>query len=525
MKSGESYVFAIDLGTSGPKVALVNRIGQIAASEIEETPLSLLPNGGAEQDPNDWWTAITSASKKLMAKTRISPDQIVALAVTTQWSGTVCVDKGGKALMNAIIWMDSRGSTHIQRLTDGLIKVEGYGITKILKFLRLTGGAPAQSGKDSLAHILFIKEELPNIYKNTYKFLEVKDYINLRLTGQFCATYDSISLYWMTDNRNIDRIDYHPSLVKMTGIDRQKLPDLKKSTDVIGVLTSAVAKELSLPENLPVIGGTPDLQSAAIGSGAVRDFEGHLYIGTSSWLTCHVPFKKTDILHNMATLPSAIPGRYFIANEQETAGYCLTYLRDKLFYAQDSLETGSAPKDAYQRFTKLAQTIPPGSDKLIFTPWMYGERTPVEDHSVRGAFFNQSLKTTRGHMVRAVLEGVAYNSKWLLGYVEAFTKRKMNEINFIGGGARSEVWSQILADVLDRTIRQVDDPVQANTRGVGLLAFAALGLTTFDEIANEIPITKKYTPNPDNRAIYDELFREFLNIYKQNKKIYGRLNQ
>jgi len=256
----------------------------------------------------------------------------------------------------------------------------------------------------------------------------------------------------------------------------------------------------------------------------VRDFEAHLYIGTSSWLTCHVPFKKTDILHNMATLPSGIPGRYFIANEQETAGYCLTYLRDNLFFAQDGLETGPVPRDAYAKMTQAAETVPAGSDGLIFTPWLYGERTPVEDHTIRGGFYNQSLKTTRSHLIRAVLEGVAYNSRWLLGYVEAFAKRKFESINVIGGGARSRLWCQILADVLDRTIRQVEDPVQANARGAGLLACAALGLSTFEEISKNIPIAATYRPNSNNRIVYDKLYKEFINIYKQNKQIYARLN-
>jgi xylulokinase len=273
-----------------------------------------------------------------------------------------------------------------------------------------------------------------------------------------------------------------------------------------------------------VILGTPDLQSAAIGSGAVRDYEGHLYIGTSSWLTCHVPFKKTDIFHNMATLPSAIPGRYFVANEQETAGYCLTYLRDKVFFAQDELGTGPVPPDAYERMNSAAEKVPAGSDGLIFTPWLYGERTPVEDHTVRGAFMNQSLKTTRAHMIRAAMEGVAFNARWLLKYVEIFTKRRMNTINLIGGGARSPLWCQIIADVLDRTIRQVDDPVQANTRGAGLLGAAALGLATFEEIADQIPVAGVFRPDPRNRALYDSLFEEFQQIYKQNRKIYARLN-
>ncbi len=521
----DRLILAIDLGTSGPKVALVTPQGQIVAGEIEDTDVILLPGGGAEQDPAVWWDSIGKASRRLLSSVAAGTiDRIAGIAATAQWSGTVCVDEAGSHLMNSIIWMDSRGAPHAREMTGGFPSFEGYGLSKILKFIRITGGAPGHSGKDSIAHILYIKKELPDIFESTYKFLEPKDYINLRLTGKFAASFDSIALHWVTDNRNINKVAYHPGLLALTGIPLEKLPRLGKSTDILGELTEDAAAHLGARAGIPVIFGTPDLQSAAIGSGAVRDYEGHLYIGTSSWLTCHVPFKKTDIFHNMATLPSAIPGRYFVANEQETAGYCFTYLRDKVFFAQDELGTGPVPPDAYERMNSAAGKVPAGCDGLIFTPWLYGERTPIEDHTVRGAFMNQSLKTTRAHMIRAAMEGVAFNAKWLLKYVELFTKRRMNTINLIGGGARSPLWCQIIADVLDRTIRQVDDPVQANTRGAGLLGAAALGLATFEEIADQIPVSGVYRPNPQNRALYDSLFEEFQQIYKQNKKIYARLN-
>jgi len=257
----------------------------------------------------------------------------------------------------------------------------------------------------------------------------------------------------------------------------------------------------------------------------VRDFEGHLYIGTSSWLTCHVPFKKTDLFHNMASLPSAVPGRYIVANEQESAGACLTYLCDNILFPKDELLKESQPEDVLTIFDRIVADIPAGSEKLIFTPWLYGERTPIENHSVRAGMFNQSLTTTRGHILRAVYEGVAYNSRWLLRYVEKFIRARMDPITMIGGGANSDVWCQIHADVLNRTIRQAKDPIQANLRGAALLGFVALGLLSFDQIPELVPMANTYTPNPENREMYDELFREFLNIYRRTKGIYARLNK
>jgi xylulokinase len=227
----------------------------------------------------------------------------------------------------------------------------------------------------------------------------------------------------------------------------------------------------------------------------------------------------------MATLPSAIPGRYFIANEQETAGACLNFLRDNILYHKDQLLAEEQVPNVYQIFDQIAAKVPAGSDRVIFTPWLYGERTPIEDPTVRAALYNQSLKTTREHIIRAVFEGVAYNARWLLKYVERFIRRRMDTIHMIGGGANSSVWCQIHADVFNRTIRQVKNPIQANLRGSAFLAAVSLGYLRFDDISDRIQIANTYTPTPQNRKIYDELFREFLNIYKSNKAIYRRLNR
>ena len=308
-------------------------------------------------------------------------------------------------------------------------------------------------------------------------------------------------------------------------VERDKFPDLKRAVDILGPIKKKVAAELGLSETVQVVMGTPDIPCAAIGSGAVRDYEGHLYIGTSSWLTCHVPFKKTDIFHSMASLPSAIPGKYFVANEQETAGACLTFLRDNILYHKDQLLAEEQAPDVYKIFDQIVEKAPAGSGKVIFTPWLYGERTPVEDPAVRSAIFNQSLKTTREHIIRAVFEGVAYNSKWLLGYVEKFIKRRMNPIHMIGGGANSDIWCQIHADIFNRSIKQIKDPILANSRGAGFLAAVSLGYIRFDDIPDRIQIANTYTPDPENRKIYDGLFKEFLNIYKRNKRIYARLNE
>jgi xylulokinase len=518
-------VLAIDLGTSGPKVAIASLGGKIIDAAVGSTPIFLLPDGGAEQDPGTWWEAIKKTTRSLLARHPDLIENIAAVCCTTQWSGTVPVDQMGNPLANAIIWMDARGAKYLPKIVGGPLQVAGYRPDKLWNWIHLTGGAPSHSGKDSIAHILYLKEEQPELYKATYKFLEPKDYLNLRLTGRFAASYESITLHWVTDNRNINNIIYSDPLLKMAGIDRQKLPDLKQATANLGPILPEVAEELGLPHHTQVIMGTPDMHSAAIGSGGIQDYDAHLYIGTSSWLSCHVPYKKTDIAHNMASLPSAVPGRYFIVNEQETAGASLRYLKENILYYKDELQCETIHENIYQVFDHIAAQVPAGSNGVIFTPWLNGERTPVDDHKTRGGFFNLSLHHTRPDLIRAVFEGVAFNSRWLLYYVEKFIGRPFPAINMIGGGANSDIWCQIHADILNKRIRQVKDPLQANTRGAAILAGVALGATTFEEAASQTEIKQEFTPNPTNRELYDNLFDTFLAIYKRNKKIHARLRE
>jgi len=520
----DKYVLSIDLGTSGSKMAIVSVYGEVKDFEFEAVPLKLLPEGGAEQDPHDWWNAIMTTSKRLLARGAVPAEDIVAVCASTQWFGTVAVDEAGRPLMNAVIWMDMRGEKYNKKLIGGPIKIEGYDPLKLMKWIRLTGGAPGQSGKDPVGHILFIKNEFPDVYEKTYTFLEPQDYINLCLTGRFAASYNSIAGHWATDNRDLGKIAYDDTLLKLNGMARDKLPDLRHSIDVLGPLKKEVAQELGLGEDVQVVMGCPDIPAAAVGSGAVGDFEGHLYIGTSSWIVAHVPFKKTDLFHAIASLPSAIPDKYFMVNEQEMAGGVLNFLRDNILYHKDELLKEAAVPDIFKVFDKIAANVPPGSNKVIFTPWLNGEKTPVEDNTVRACLFNLSLNNTREDIIRAFMEGVAFNQRWALTYVEKFMGRPMQPIHMVGGGAASDVWCQIHADVLNRTIKQVEDPIQTNARGAAFIASVGLGYMTFDDIPKYIKIRNTFEPNPDNRGIYDELYEAYLEIYRKNKSIHKKLN-
>lgn len=532
----ERYVLAVDLGTGGPKVALVSMRGEIVGHEVARNSVLLLPDGGAEQDPEEWWGTITGGMRRLVARGLVPVGDIVAISITSQWMGTVAVDEGGRHLMNAVIWLDGRGARHAAKVTGGALTVPGtgYGALKLYRWLRLTGGVPSRTGKDPVGHILFIRHERPDVYRATYKFLEPMDYLTMRLTGRAVASFASATGYWCTDNRGLGRgeVRYDEGLIAACGLEREKLPDLVPTGSVIGRITAGVAAALGLPESVAVVTSTGDTASAAIGAGAVEDYEAHLYIGTSSWLSCHVPFKRTRIRSNITSLPSGIPGRYWVATEQDAAGKCLSWLVENVLYPRDALSDvtgGGPPADVLERLNALAGEVPAGSEGVLFAPWLNGERTPVDDPWVRGGWFNVSLTTRRAALVRAVFEGVALNARWMLEATEGFVARErpggFPHINFVGGGANSELWCQILADVLGRRIRRVKDPVLANVRGAGFSAAVALGFLRWEEIPGRVGIAGVFEPDAGNRGTYDRMYGAFLELYRRTRGIYARLRR
>lgn len=509
-------VLAVDLGTGGPKVAVVTTAGAVLASAFEPVQLLVRPGGGVDQRPGEWWDAVVAAGRRALGAADV---EIGAVAVTGQWAGTVAVGADGEPLCDALTWMDARGAPHARRAAAaGPVRVAGYGPLRLARWIRLTGGAPSLSGRDALGHILYLQAERPDVYAATRVFLEPVDWLNFRLTGRAACSADTATLHWLTDTRDLSRIRHDPRLLRLAGIDAAKLPELLPSASVVGTLQPGPAAELGIAPGATVVTATGDTMSAAVGSGAVADFAAHLYVGTSSWIQCHVPFKRTDPLRAIASLPAALPGRYLVSCEQQTAGASLKVLREEWLAGTPEAQAGYAALDA------LAAAAPPGSGRVIFTPWLNGERTPVDDHLVRGGFHNLSLDTTRAQLVRAVLEGVALNARWMQDSVERFIRRPVGDLRFIGGGALSDLWCQIFADVLDRRILRVQDPVNANVRGAAFLAGLALGELTADEIPARAPVAAAFEPDARNRDAYDELSRELRALYKTTHRISARLN-
>ena len=472
----ERFVLAIDLGTGGPKVGLVSLTGRVAWSNHFPVETHFLPGGGAVQDAVEWWEIVQDAARQAIASGAVRPEQVEAVSCTGQWSSTVPVDARGTPVGECVLWMDSRGAPYAKRVIAG--PVAGYAPVPLAVWVRRTAGAPSTTGADPIGHMLHLLHDEPEVARAARWFLEPVDYLSMRFTGVATASHASMTGAWLTDNRDLERLDYDADLVRRSGVSAAHLPPLRATGSVVGTVLPEVARSLGLPDGVRVVAGTPDLHSGAVGAGTVLDYETHLAISTTSWIGCSVPFKKTDVLHQIATVPGLTPDRYLVANNHETGGACLQWLRDQVIAPADGLGPPEPP--AYAALTRAAASVAPGAGDVLFTPWLSGERSPVDDRYARGGFHNLSLATTRPHLVRAVLEGVAYNSRWLHDAVEHFTKRRLDHIRFIGGGAQSDLWCQIHADVLDRTIERVADTVDANLRGAALLAGLALGAVRQD---------------------------------------------
>lgn len=513
-----AHVLAIDLGTGGPKVALVSTDGRVLAAAFEPVATQYPPGGGAEQRPEDWWAAIVSAAARVAGDAPVAREDVVAVAVTGQWLGTVAVGPGDEPLAPALTWLDSRGAPHTRALAGGPVRIEGYDPRKLASWIRRTGGAPSLSGRDPLGHILFLRAERPEIYAAAEVFLEPVDWLNLKLTGRRSASFDTITAHWVTDTRDPTRIAYDERLLRLATLERERLPDLRPSASVLGPVAPQAAAALGVAEHARVVTASGDTLSAAVGSGAVGEHAAHLYVGTSSWLSCHVSYKRTDARHAIASLPSALPGRYLVSCEQQTAGASLARLREVWLAGTPEAEAGFAALD------ELAARSPAGSGGVLFLPWLNGERTPVDDHLVRGGWLNLSLDTTRAQLVRSVMEGVALNARWMQHHVERFCRRRLDPIAFIGGGALSPLWCQTFADVLQREIRAAADPVHANVRGAAFLAGIALGELRVEDVPRRVATAAVYRPDESRRALFDERYAALVKVYRATKPIYARLN-
>lgn len=521
----KKYVLAIDLGGGGHKVAIVDDNGNVAACTQGNIETRLLPHGGAEQDPDKWWNGVIQSAKEVIRRANVAKEDIVAIGCDSQWSLAVSVDENGEHLMNAVHWLDTRGGKYNRKIVSGFPSIRGYGLFKLLKWVKLTGMVPTLSGIDSLGHVLFIKNERPDIYNRTHKFLEPMDYLTSRLTGRITATQKTMVPFGVVDNRLWGSTQYSDALLALAGVDKNKFPELLPNDGVVGTLKPSVAKDLGLRPSTKVVAGIGDSNASLIGSGAVRDFEAIIYIGTSMYMTCHLPFKKADLAHVMTTLPAPFKDRYYLLGEQGAGGRCVEFFLKQFIYPDDVFESGTKPADAYERFNTMANQAPAGSNGVIFLPWLNGSIVPDEQPHARAGFMNISLQTTRAHMSRAIMEGLAFNNRWAREPAEKLMGQEMESIRFSGGGALSDLWSQIHADVLGLPVHQVEDPVNATVRGTALLVLRTLGYCSLENISDLVKIKKVFEPDESKQEIYNKMYTQYRELFKRNKSVFTALNK
>ncbi len=525
MSHSSQFIIAHDMGTSTNKAVLIDERGKVI-DLVKATYDVLYPKHGyAEQDPEDWWDAVSSTTKYLIDKTSINPAKIAAITFSTQMQGLLPVNKEGEPLMNSMIWLDARGAEVLHQLWKWP-KFMGYSPLRILKFLRTTGGSPGLAGKDQIPKIHWLKKHHPEIYEETYKFLDCKDFIVFKLTGKMSTSTDLAYIWWLMDTRD-NRNVWSDSLCKMVKIDINKLPDLKKPTDQIGEgIQSEIAQELGLRIGTPVVCGAGDVTCAAVGSGMILDCELHINIGTSGWVAGHVKDRKVDISHYTGCVGSAFPDDFYLVfGHQEIAAGALEWIKNKILYWTDELEKRQQVERVYQIFDELVCQSEPGAKGMMFTPWLFGERCPLDDDNVRGGLFNIGLDQDKRDLLRAIFEGVAFNTRWALETVENLY-RKVECLNIIGGGAQSDIWCQIMADITNHQINRVKNPQEAGAIGAALIAWKALGkLDTLEDIKRAVTIDHSFYPNKKLTDFYNRRFKAFQQLYKSNKKWYARINK
>ncbi|WAC71765.1 FGGY-family carbohydrate kinase [Roseateles sp. SL47] len=517
-------VLAVDLGTSGCKCALVTLHGEVQGWAFR--PVALHVQGvQAEQDPLDWWQALLGAADELLAANADLRHRVVAVCCSTQTEVTVCLGNDGLPIGRAFSWLDARGAEAIARRTRGRwLNIEGYGPLKLLRWLRLTGGAPSATGRDAAGHMAYVRDHMPDVYERTHRFLNALDYLNFRLCGRLCATQDSILTSWVTDNRDPAHVRYDASLIRLLGLDAEKLPEIVQSTDVLGPLLPDVAQRLGLSPDTPVVAGAVDTSAVAV-SAAVSDFETHLYLGTSSWLGAHVPTMRTDVRHKIAAVPCAVRHRYLALALQSTAGANLSFLRDRILFHPDELASDEEHPAVYEVLNRIAARVPPGSRGLIYTPWLFGERTPVDDPLLRAGLINLSLEHSREDIFRAFLEGVALNTRWMMEPFARLLGRSTGTMAAVGGGAQSDVWCQILADVTGQPIRQLAQPIQANAIGAAFLAAIGIGQLKLEDLPELRRTRRLYEPAAALSRLYADKFETFKEIRYRLAPLYHRLNR
>lgn len=496
-------VMAFDLGTSSLKGIVMNEQAEILASVKRAIRPAFPQPDWAESDPASWWHAACDIAKEL---TGMLPQlRITAVAFNAPACGIIPMTKETN-LYPSLIWLDNRADP----IARGLMASMGADPdSEEIMGQTLTG-------KDCIPKLLWLKEYRGDLWSGMDCFLDDTGYLVWRATGRLCCTHQCACFICY----DYEAKDWDWGLLDAVGLDREKFPPLLHDTDIAGALTDTAAAELGLDAGIPVFGGFSDNQAVELGGTGAVPGETMVYIGTSTLLTRTERDVYYESSRHANFLKSANPDCHILFATNDTSGGCIDWMIDQLF------DDETCPKDAlYARVDDMLDRTEPGANGLLFTTWFHGERNPVNNVNIRATFLNFTENHTRAHIARAVYEGICYQVRWTLDSIRDTYGLSHDKIRLIGGGARSERLVQILSDVLNLAIEVPEDADRSVAKGTGMLALIGLGLMSFEECASKIRIKRVFRPRPENRAVYDKAYREYVAAYYALKGLYKNINQ
>ncbi|MGN0170850.1 MAG: FGGY-family carbohydrate kinase [Lachnospiraceae bacterium] len=526
------YVIAYDFGTTGVKSCLMDleKGVNLVEGEYQGYGLYILENGGAEQDTEEWWQAMCQTTRRLLDKTGVDPKEISGISFCSQMQGLVLVDKEGKALRRAMSYMDQRAGEEMRSCQVHGLTISGVNAIMLVRSL-LSTHAASTSVKDPLWKYKWVQNHEPEIFARVHKWLDVKEYLICRCTGECVMTPDSAYATFLYDTR---KNAWSESLCRMYGVKYEHLPRIIGCTQVAGGLTKQAAEELGLSEQTPVYGGGGDATLIGIGAGSTELNDTHIYSGTSGWVGTVIGKQKVDIMAMIAGIVGAQSGKYNYFAEMETAGKCFEWVKEHLVCDEidaylskiDVAEsTETRYESLYDYMSEVVAQVEPGCGGVIFTPWLHGNRCPFEDPAAAGMFFNIGINTKKREMIRAVLEGICYHLRWMLECEEKKVTTSRT-IRFVGGGALSEVTCQMLADITGHPIETVEYTKDVGAIGAALLIAVGSGrVKDLSEAKQMVCVKARFEPDQANRAVYDRNYAVFKDLYRCNKKNFRRLYQ
>lgn len=500
----ETYLLAHDLGTSGDKATLFSADGVLKGSCTVDYKTSYPGINMVEQQPEDWWRAVCGSTKRLLDESGINASQIAGISFSGQMMGCLLLDGKGEVIRPMITWADSRAGTEEEFMIRQVGMEHGYRITGH----RLNSSYGA-------AKLLWIKNHEPDNYKRAVKMLNAKDYIVFRLTGRMMTDYSDAS---STNLLDLDRKVWSDELTAAFGIRKELLPDLHKSATISGTVTREASCQVGLLQGTPVILGGGDGACACAGAGVVEPGSSYNVLGTSSWVASAAlkPHYAQDLsTFNWVHLDENL---YTPCGTMQAAGASYAWFRNQL--GREEMETAKREGgSAYDRLNQLAEQSCPGAGGILYLPYLLGERSPRWDKKVRGAFLGLDISNTKEDMVRATLEGIGYNLRKI---IDALGDDVHDSVTVIGGGARSRLWMQILADIWHKRLYIPEYQEEATSIAAAVCAGVALGIYDGYEVIKKFnPCNACVEPDERNYPVYDKMYRLFDKAYENLKELSG----